>query len=98
MRSSFVIRGIGQSCRRKRGVRAVVKNLVSGQIMTPREKCERKRAGGVFSISENYFYCFVLLEKYFQYFEVLKFALQDHKRQHKDFWVCSVIFYIGAND
>lgn len=27
-----------------------------------------------------------------------KFSLQDDKRQHKKFWVCSASFYIKAND
>lgn len=47
---------------------------------------------------ENYVYGLVLLENHLQYFDILKFALQDHKKQQKKFSFCSVIFYIGASD
>lgn len=60
-----MIRAIGQSCGRKRGIRATVKNLVNDQIMTPREKCERKRGGGsIFSI-EKLFLLFGTIGKVF---------------------------------
>lgn len=65
MRSNLVIRGTGQRCGRKRGVSATVKNLVSSQIMTPREKCERKRRGESIFCIEKLFLLFGTIGKVF---------------------------------
>lgn len=56
---------------KKRNVRDAMENLTNDHIMTPREKWESGKKGGeeekgVLAILENYLYCLVLLEMYFQ--------------------------------
>lgn len=56
---------------KKKDVTDAMKNLMNDQIMTPREKRESgKKRGGeekrLLPILENYLYCLLLLEMYFQ--------------------------------
>lgn len=90
---------------------------MNDQIMTPREKCESGKKGGgeekgVLAILENYLYCLVLLEMYFQSLNLSDFfqsgtvqvlpiqnlLCKTTKDSIKKFWVCSASFYIEAND
>lgn len=66
-----MIRGKRQNCGKKRDITDAIENLMSDQIMAPREKCESGRKGGgeeqgLLAILENYLYCLVQLEMYFQ--------------------------------